>query len=384
MANLFDYLQWRGDIDVRAVPFGEADYAILAALAYCPFEAIEHAQVTGKTLGELSRTCAPGTPETGTSDWHKAVGELWRGVHAYPRFADLTVARFVNSFEDNEVDELDKQFSAVTFALGSSAWVAFRGTDSTMVGWREDFNLGYETSVPSQREALAYVSELPERFSQVALCGHSKGGNLALYSAAKADAKVRARITEAWNFDGPGLADGLLASAEWKDVQERTHTVVPESSIIGMLFGQGVERRVVRSDGASFAQHNMFLWEVLGARFVTADRMTDSSEYFSRTLDEWIRDTTDNERKDFVGALFKLVNASGAVRTSDMASMMMKNLPQVFAAGNQYTEEEKAALKSFVGYLGKNGADALTSALGERLGPLMAGLGMQMPANLGK
>ena len=378
MANLFDYLKWRGDLDPRAVPYDEVDYAILAALAYCPFEKVEGAQVVGSTLGRLSEDCAPRTGETGASDWHKAIGELWRGVHAWPRFACLTVARFVNSVEDNEIDELDKQFAAVTFALDDAAYVAFRGTDSTMVGWREDFNMGYEASVPSQRDALAYVEELPARFTKVALCGHSKGGNLALYTAAKAR-QLQGRIIGAWNFDGPCLSDAIMADAGWKQIKPHIHCVVPESSVIGMLFGRGVTRRVVRSSGASLAQHNLFLWEVEGPCFVAADAMSGSSEYFARALDEWLRCSTDDERKSFVDALFKLVNASGATRTGELAATVARNLPSVFKAGSQYTDAEKAALKSFGSSFAKESGEMLNEVFGDKLGPLMAGLGITMP-----
>ncbi|MBR3258696.1 MAG: DUF2974 domain-containing protein, partial [Eggerthellaceae bacterium] len=153
----------------------------------------------------------------------------------------------------------------------------------------------------------------------------------------------------------------------------------PESSVIGMLFGRGVERRVVRSSGASLAQHNLFLWEVEGPRFVAADAMTGSSEYFARVLDEWLRASTDDERKSFVDALFKLVNASGATRTGELAATMAKNLPSVFKAGNQYTDAEKAALKSFGSSFAKESGEMLNEAFGDKLGPLMAGLGITMP-----
>ncbi|MBR2789794.1 MAG: DUF2974 domain-containing protein [Eggerthellaceae bacterium] len=381
MSNIFDYLVWRGDLGIDAAPINEVDLAILSALVYIEFEDVASSNLTGKTIAQLSERFGEAAKVTEVLDFDKSVNRLWSLLGSSPRFAAAKMRRFVSLTEDNEIDEYDKQFCAATFSFasrdGEVAVVTFRGTDSTMIGWRENFTMAYEDTVPAQLEATAYINNALQRFERVHICGHSKGGNLSLYAAATAKAKLRDRIISITNFDGPGLNDAMLATPGWAAVKERVRTLVPPSSVVGMLFGTGEPRNVVQADGSGFLQHDLFMWHVEGPAFVPATEMTSSSAIFDRAIDEYIATTSVEERKNFVYGLFKIVDAAGVRTTEDMVPLMAKSLPGIIVGSGKpkgesfYTEGEATALKDFWGCLKRSGATELSEGLSELARPLL-------------
>ena len=76
-----------------------------------------------------------------------------------PRYRAVRVIRYQSVFDTARA----AQFSATTFACDEFVFVAFRGTDASLVGWREDFNLALESPVPSQVLGLAFATEQLER-----------------------------------------------------------------------------------------------------------------------------------------------------------------------------------------------------------------------------
>ena len=375
MSNLFDYLTWRGDLTVDAAPLNEVDFAIMSSLAYIRLEKVAASNLTGMSLSELYERFGDTPKVNEILDFDRSVNLFWIAMSQSVRFGGARMRRFVSVTEDNEVDEKDKQFAAATLTLdtrdGEVAVITFRGTDSTMVGWRENFTMGYEDTVPAQRDAKEYAEDALERFERVYLCGHSKGGNLALFAAATVKPELRDRILGVYNYDGPGLNDKLLATEGWAAVRDRVRTFVPPSSVVGMLFGNGEPRQVVQADGSGILQHDVFMWHVLGPSFVAGEEMTASSEIFDRGIDEYLADTGEEERKTFVYALFKLVDAAGITTTEDMVPVLMKSLPGVLRAGliNKdealYSDEEIAALKRFFGYLKRSGGEQLSESLAD-------------------
>ena len=180
MYNLNDYLAWRGDLSIDVSPMNEVDFAILSALAYMPFENAATHNLTGLTLRQLREKyddLLVMPPLLGQFDEH--IAALWEPVAESVRFGDAKLRRFSCATEDNEVDEKDKQFCAVTFSFEGdeipgqtpgvteeTAVVAFRGTDSSMIGWRENFTMGYQDTVPAQKDALAYLNDALERLDR--------------------------------------------------------------------------------------------------------------------------------------------------------------------------------------------------------------------------
>ena len=345
---IFDYLKWRGDLSFTAVPANEIDYAILAQIAYCPFEKLEKG-FKGKTLGKINPLLYTEEKSDSSWEWQKKLRLLWKEIPNCPRYANLKLADFKSVFKPEE----DTQFAVATFAIGTTAIVAYRGTDLSIVGWRENFRLGYESPVPAQSLAVEYLNKLPEKYTAVYLCGHSKGGNLAMYAASHC--KKKARIKEIYNFDGPGLDDDTLQSKGWKQAEKKLKSFVPEASVVGMLLGYALNYTIVDADSISILQHNNFTWRLDGPHFKEAENLTTSSVLLSKAVHGLLREISVEERKVFILALFKILEASECTRSDEVLKMLVKNLPAIIKTGNNLSVEEKEILDKvqsvFIGYL---------------------------------
>ena len=119
------------------------------------------------------------------------------------RFGSIELHDYINSVDT----KTQTQFGAITFSLDkNNHYVAFRGTDNTIVGWKEDLNLAVQQEVPAQKRATSYLSDIASKYSgKLIVGGHSKGGNLALYSVFKAEKSIKDRIEKRVGFDGPGF-----------------------------------------------------------------------------------------------------------------------------------------------------------------------------------
>lgn len=254
--------------------------------------------------------------------------DLLFAVCASPRFRDarLTLFRFKTARSAEE------QFAAMTFILpDGSSYVAFRGTDSTIVGWKEDFNMTFLNPVPAQEEARAYLEYVASvTAGPLYVGGHSKGGNLAVYAVATCNKSCRERVVRVFSHDGPGFHREFCASDAYRNILPIMVKTVPKSSMIGAVLSEGPDCHpiIVESGGFSLFQHNPFLWEVdvESATFVEADGFTASSRYFDSTLDAWMDKYSLAERARFVDALFDVICVTGAKRFSDIMADRKTNV----------------------------------------------------------
>lgn len=260
--------------------------------------------------------------------------DLLFAVCASPRFRDarLTLFRFKTARSAEE------QFAAMTFILpDGSSYVAFRGTDSTIVGWKEDFNMTFLNPVPAQEEARAYLEYVASvTAGPLYVGGHSKGGNLAVYAVATCNKSCRERVVRVFSHDGPGFHREFCASDAYRNILPIMVKTVPKSSMIGAVLSEGPDCHpiIVESGGFSLFQHNPFLWEVdvESATFVEADGFTASSRYFDSTLDAWMDKYSLAERARFVDALFDVIRVTGAKRFSDIMADRKTNVPLMLEA----------------------------------------------------
>lgn len=244
------------------------------------------------------------------------VKELLLTVAASPRFRDIVIHDYVSVYDEAE----QTQFAAVAFTCpGLFTYLAFRGTDRTWVGWKEDFNMAYAAPVPAQESARCYVDQVAECVSTpLVLGGHSKGGNLAVYAAAKASPRTAVRIAAAYDHDGPGFPEGVLAEGELDRVRPLVRKTVPQESLVGLLMESDAGYRVVKSSGRGISQHSPFRWEVEDGAVVEADGLAPSARFTAEVLNEWIAGMDPLERRRAVGALFEALRASGAKDAFDV------------------------------------------------------------------
>lgn len=275
----------------------------------------------------------------GTSFDPEGSRDVLFAVCASPRFRDVRLTLF--QFATNKAAE--EQFAAMTFLLPTGeAYVAFRGTDSTIVGWKEDLNMAYLCPVPAQEEARSYVEHVAtEVTGPLYLGGHSKGGNLAVYAASTASREVQGRVLTAFSHDGPGFPCEFLEGAGFRRMRSRVVKTVPKSSVIGLIMDDGADVRVVESSGISVLQHNPFLWEVEGCDFVYADGLTASARYLSSTIESWMERFTPEERGRFVDTLFDVIGATGATRFADIREDWRSSVPAMREAMDALEPEQR-------------------------------------------
>lgn len=329
MANIFDYLTWRGDISLKEDAFNEVDSLVLSWLSYVKLDKVMPVGICNQaiTIEEAGRVFfeqnnlqerLKGFSLTKTS------ALLFYRLMNCPRFSQMKIVNYVNHISE----ELQQQFSAMTIEVDENTlFIAFRGTDDTIVGWREDFNMSFLPIVPSQTEAAGYLTEIAKnRTEKLIIGGHSKGGNLAVYAAIHAPREIKENIIQVYNHDGPGFLRNVLESEEYKEMLPKIKTIVPESSIIGMLLGHEEEYEIVKSTQKGIMQHDAGSWEIVRNEFVYLDSLSNSSKFLNHSLKEWVYGLNEEQRKIFVDGLFQMLEAAGAKTTGELYSAGWKSI----------------------------------------------------------
>lgn len=319
--NFFTYLKWRGDLLVKDFPFNEVDALILSELVYIHFEGIVPGLEEGCiTIREANAKYTKS--KVREMLYYKDKEELFDALAVSPRFADMTLCNYVSTY-DVKVQE---QFAAMHVNVTPSfTFVAFRGTDSTVVGWREDLNMSYMMPVPAQKSAVEYVEKTVKGlFKKFCFGGHSKGGNLAVYSGVFCNPKIQKKITQIYNFDGPGFNRTMINDEAYKRVENRILTYVPEQSIVGLLMEHEEDYRVVESTEFAILQHEGFSWVIDRDAFVLVDEVNKYSKTLSRTLKVWLAEMSAAERKAVVDAFFDVFVNAGIDDFMEIVDMDVK------------------------------------------------------------
>ena len=345
MSNIIDYLAWRGDLSFYQDPFNSIDALILSCLSYVNFTGVVPAKGNGLiTIEEASeKFFTIHSPEELAQD------------KSFIRFApDLLRAmaktdRFKNSYLLNFVDDTDIsrgiQFAAVEIDLpDETSFISFRGTDDTVVGWKEDFNLSFMT-VPSEMEAVRYLRSVTAgRQDKIRMGGHSKGGHLAIFAATTADPAIASRIDHVYSFDGPGFNHEAMEAELFRNVQPRITKVIPETSIIGRLLENSTEPIVVKSSELGIMQHDPLSWQIEGKEFETCISTDKISDTFDDTMTIWLGDMTFEDRKVFVDELFSVFEASGCEYLSTMSKVGIKGTRAMIERMGQIRNDSAGAM----------------------------------------
>lgn len=275
---------------------------------------------------------------------------------ASPRFRRLGLLDYLSIFDK----ESNNQFAALTFVHGNKdshnefAYIGFRGTDTSLTGWRENFNMAYTSPVPAQAQALHYLEtvagHLPKRLY---VGGHSKGGNLALYAALKANPEIQSRIETVFAHDAPGFKEGAITPDEWKRLEGKINRTIPQESIVGMLMNCPVTAHVVQAQEHGFDQHSIFNWDVSleTSNFVYAGTLSDSSQFFNEVFSEWLARYSDEQAAQIVDALFKAIEVSGISNASELFFGGIKTIPLLTKAAQNLDNESGTVLRSALGSL---------------------------------
>ena len=359
MANLLDYLDWRGDLTLDQAPFNEVDNLILAELSFVDFKDIVPGPDEGESvvLREAAAAFFAKFPQGEKIDMGVlvpgAIPEMLRKMADSRRFGDMKLNCFVDHLDVGK----GEQFAALAIETGDKGmYLSFRGTDDTLAGWKEDFELACMPEVPAQKKAVAYTWAVAKQFprKKLRLGGHSKGGNLAVYAGVFCPENVQKRIIAVWSNDGPGFHNDLLDLPEHRRIAERIFSIVPKSSVVGMLLEHEEDYTVVDSDQLGFMQHDGFSWQVVGDHFITLRQVTQQAHFSDQELRKWVHGLTVEQRETFVNAMFDVLSASGAVTLTDLKDDSFKAVGAMVKAMKDLDKETRDGLWEFLAILFKS------------------------------
>lgn len=341
MANIVDYLAWRGDISLEVSPWNELDGLLIAVLSYLNFHGVQDHR--GWTLEEAKRIDL--LIEDGGASF-EGRKKVYEAMADSARFGGCRMHHFIARTDE----ELSMQFSAECLDLPDGTMcVAFRGTDNTLVGWREDFNMAYQTQVPAQAAAAYYLTKAAkETDGKIRLVGHSKGGNLAVYAASKATKKVQDQIESIWSYDGPGMNMEMARSKGFQRIQPKIHSYIPQTSVIGLLMEYYDPYRVVHSTVKGLEQHDPLTWQVYGRHFEELPAIDRNAKVVCDTLHECLTNSTPEQRAAFVEALFRMADNTNATKMSDILNEKFRSFRKMYGGRKDLDPETRRAFTRLI------------------------------------
>ena len=344
MSNVCEYVKWRGDLTLKQSKFNEIDALILTRLSYFPFDQLIQPNEEA-TVEELSKRFEKADKSTMKILWEDD-NELFPLMGKSKRFGKMIVTQYVNKINA----EQEKQFSATTVILpDNTIFVTYRGTDATIVGWKEDFNMCFKSHIASQKDAVEYLNMVSKKYKRlIRIGGHSKGGNLAVYAAMFTNSKVKKRIINIYNNDGPGFDDKIIKTKEYKEILPKVHTYIPQSSVIGRLLNHEEKYTVVQSIQKGIMQHDLYSWQLEGKEFICLEKVTNGSEIFDKTLKEWLINITPEQRGIVIDTAFDILNTTEVEYFSELKKNWFLNIRLMLGRYKNLDDESKKVISEIV------------------------------------
>lgn len=340
MANIIEYVQFYKNKTFEEIPFNDVDSLILSQLSYVELDSFLTEKVmpiTVENLGNIYFSKIKKEDMKGRARLYRETYELFDVLKNTKRYKDLLITNYKN------IVDLEKQFGAMTFRNGKKwIYIAFEGTDTSIIGWKEDFHLSHQFPIPSQKLAIQYLEEEINFLDKtVYVGGHSKGGNLALVASMKASSFVRHRIHTIYNFDGPGLRDEEYHSLSYKKIQNKIKMFVPGESIVGMILNHDLKYEVIKSNARRLFQHDAFSWQCFGSVFVP-DELSKKSISFSKAIKTFLEKIPDEERASFVESIFSLLDKAGI---KDTETLTLSKILKCISSISTLTADKKSKEK---------------------------------------
>ena len=339
MANIVDYLKWRGDLTFKQSPFNEVDNLILAEFAY-----INISKKDFKKNISIKEAVAFFLEKYNEQELKKRYPftinpyQFYKEIANSKRFGNLKIVNYVNKLSKKE----EKQFSAMSIKINfHTLYIAFRGTDETIVGWKEDFNMSYLEEIPSQLEAKEYIRKIPFWYRHIYLGGHSKGGNLAVYAGVKAKKKNKRRIKNIFNNDGPGFSESFIKSPSYLAMLPKIIALEPETSIIGMLLTQKSTYKVIKSNSIGLWQHDALTWQVEGTSFQFLKEVNDTSNKIQKTVASFLEHRDKKQKEVFINTLYQVLDKNNINTVEDLANLKLRAIPHLLKTFTKLEEETR-------------------------------------------
>lgn len=326
MSTIFDYLDHVTYDSIYDRPFKELDVLALTELTYLPFDRIVPQGDTTNIEVRLSDAAelVDRTTDFIVTDQHL---QLVDSLATSKRFKNIKLLNYVDEYDP----DVQKQFAAMTYRLTMDVYlVVFRGTDDTLIGWKEDFHMTYMDHVPAQRRAASYLQHVMKEFpkGRFMVAGHSKGGNLAAYACSYLPDQLFKKVDAIYCYDAPGLNKSIIKTEGYQRIAHLIHRFVPQGSIVGMMLEVPEPATIVKSRAfGGFAQHDAFTWMVENNGFMTLDQTSPDSQQMDQTLKQWVQEVPDSQLKKFFDTFFGLFLDAGITSINDL--MNLKNFSKI-------------------------------------------------------
>ena len=345
MADLFDYMDWRGDLSFQNSPANEADYYLISKIGCPNLTGVVPRDEREAALQEVVEAYrAHGKKDSaslGIATSPQVMTSFYR-LPSVPRFRSLMLSgyRKTDNFDNTE------QFSALTVRIPDGIrFITFRGTDDNIFAWKENFRMAVTDTVPAQEDALRYLRWAMDAYDgDFIVCGHSKGGNLAVYASSMLPKNLQDRIISVYNFDGPGFRDAFLKQEGYIRILPKLHTLISQNSIVGLLLSTGKDPEIVTSNCFGAKAHDGFTWEVLGTCFVRSEALSSSSAMFKKVMDQTLSGMSQEERAAFIEDFFQIMTSAGAFTLTDLTELKLRRALELAQSLKQDKEVHKFAL----------------------------------------
>ena len=360
MNNIIDYVNQYGKYGFNKKSFNEVDSLIFSELSYLKFDSFfigDAASDKSLHFNEMSHSPYFEDLFQGLPDTVNNRALILAAANA-ERFKDTIINYYSNILDE----EKELQFSAVTFfPQNELPYIAIRGTDETLIGWKEDFNMAFMYPVPAQEAGIRYLEQVSQDIQGFfRIGGHSKGGNIAVYASMKAKQIIRDRIQEIYSHDGPGFKDELFNHPGYLEIQDRIRKTIPQSSVIGLLLQHQEIYKVVKSENFGILQHDPFSWVVHHGKFVQLEEVASNALLMNRTLNQWIAHMEDGDRKEFVNLIFGLFDANEIKTVNELSEEWKTVLTSMIRARKELDDETIKFLDQTLLLLMKMGAQTIT------------------------
>ncbi len=319
MDNILSYLKWRGDLTFNESSFNEVDNLVLCAFTYLRLNEVLKREDVISIKEFYSKY------KIDDNIFEKNQNNLLTMMSKSKRFKEILIARYVNEISEKQ----EKQFSAITFLLpNNQLFVAFKGTDETITGWKENFNMSYMNIVPAQKSAIKYLEEILNHTNKKVLVGgHSKGGNLAMYATIFCDSKLKDKILKIYNNDGPGLNNQVLNEKKCQEIKEKIITFIPKSSIIGNFFTNDTKIILIESSGLGILQHDLYSWLIDKDKFSYAKEIDTKTKELSNFLNETINKIPQKQKEKIINFIYDIMISLNIYDIELIGKNLLNNLP---------------------------------------------------------
>ena len=343
MANINDYILWRGDIPIdEKYKFNEIDSMILARFSYLIFDRIEMTEE--ETIGSISEKMKDFPNEDFLYNGDK---EMITYLGHSERFQNMKVTDFVITNDK----EAEKQFGAITIHyLDSEMYISYLGTDWTINGWKEDFNMAFMDKVPCQIAGKEYLEKVAFKYpnKKIRIGGHSKGGNVAIYSGITISEDIKQRIIKIYNYDGPGFNKEMINKYANDEIINKIETYIPQDSVVGRLLNHKEKTTISLSVEKGILQHDIFSWQVLKDEMLKSAKNTDNSEVIDKTLTDWLEITTADQRKIVIDSVFEILYSTDAISFGDITNNLPTSIPKILKKYGELSKDDKENITSMI------------------------------------